>query len=128
MKPNTKVDLKSIYEKCSGRKWDQEQVMKEFDLELNQSYHVFQPTKTNQMIRADASKMTAANAVSMLLMYKLFGVVTWETVNRWDVKKDNLFTTIEDIQKKISDVKSRKSDAIKLLTDNGFNPKSLGLT
>ena len=118
MDPLEVVDLKEMYENLSGKKYVMNDVCVAFDMDYIQAYNVFEAKDFNRRVISNPKLCNAGNALSMLTIFKICGVTTWERVDTWSVDPKKLYDTINDLTQKIND--NKRSNLLDVIMQAGY--------
>lgn len=102
MTQTDEVNLQILFEKLTNKKYSIEEVCSTLDMDYIQVYNVFEAKTFNAVVIRKPHIHTVANAITMLTIYKICGVTTWEKVENWQIETSKLFETINDLSAKIT--------------------------
>lgn len=118
MKDSEFKGMRDVWERISGKAFELNEAGEAFGcIDYLQTHHMFKPEEnTNQFIMRNPSAYNRKNAIAMLTMYKIFGMVSWEMIDRFGIDSDNVTQSVLDLKGAI-DKKREKNEALETIKD-----------
>lgn len=116
MKDDEFKSMRDLWERISGKSFELNEAGEAFGcIDYLQTHHMFKPEEnTNTFIMKNPNAYNRKNAITMLTMWKMFGIVSWEMIDRFKINSENVTKNVIDLKEAI-DKKNQKRKYTKIV-------------